>query len=347
MANLPDLNALALPTLFAELVDARALRLLLSLARDEDLGQRDPSAAHSVTQGDITSLHAIQADAQGRAVLRSRAAGTVAGLAALPAVIEVFEASLQTTVHCADGSGCTAGAALVTLEGNLRDLLALERTLLNLLSRLCGIATVTSRCVDAVVGTGVSICDTRKTTPGLRTLEKYAVRCGGGTLHRIGLFDAVLLKDNHLAGLAPRQLAELSQRVAAAARAAGPLRFVEVEVDSLEQFASILELPPGTVDIVLLDNMAPDMLRRAVALRGPRRDLQLEASGGITMNSLRAVAECGVERISLGALTHSAGILDLGLDIGPDLGPDLGPHLGIGGAPHTASAARLSSPATP
>lgn len=316
MASLPDLNALQLPALFAELVDARALRALLTLARDEDLGDRGPTGTQPpMTRGDITSLHAIPESATGRAVLRSRAAGTVAGLAVLPATLEVFEASLRTTLHTVDGSPCAAGAALVTLEGRLRDLLALERTLLNLLSRLCGTATYTRRCVEVVAGTGARICDTRKTTPGLRRLEKYAVRCGGGTLHRIGLFDAVLLKDNHLAGLGPQQLAQLAARVAAAARAAGPLRFVEVEVDSLDQFAAILAMPPGTVDIVLLDNMAPDMLRRAVHERGGRRDLQLEASGGITMNSLRAVAESGVERISLGALTHSAGILDLGLDV--------------------------------
>ncbi len=170
----------------------------------------------------------------------------------------------------------------------------------------------------AVAGTGAVVCDTRKTTPGLLALEKYAVRCGGATLHRIGLFDAMLVKDNHIAGVAPLALAATVAAAAARARTLshGDLRFVEVEVDRLDQLEALLSLPPGTIDIVLLDNLGPADLRRAVERRDRRGSrVLLEASGGITLENIRAVALTGVDRIAVGALTRGAGWLDVGLDV--------------------------------
>ena len=202
------------------------------------------------------------------------------------------------------------------IRGPLSAILPVERTLLNLLGRASGVATATSRFVDAVAGTGAQIVDTRKTTPGLRTIEKYAVRCVGGRLHRIGLHDAVLIKDNHLAGLGDH-FAEAVESAAMACREQMRPRFIEIEVDDLEQFEAVLDLPSGTVDIVLLDNMDLAGIRQAVARRDQRRRaLLLEASGGVTMDSVRGIAETGVDRIAVGAITHSAVQIDFGLDIG-------------------------------
>lgn len=304
-----DLNALDLSDLWPALVDQRRLRTLLELARDEDLG----------AAGDVTSRFTIEAGRRGRALVRARRPGVVAGLPALATLLDVFAFDGVLVARSVDGRQVEAGAVLAELEGDLRGLLALERTLLNLLGRLCGIATTTRRHVDAVAGAGASraarICDTRKTTPGLRALEKYAVRCGGGWMHRLGLDDAMLVKDNHLAGLEPEALARTVAEAARRARAAQDLRFVEVEVDALEQLAAILRLPEGTVDMVLLDNMDLETMRRAVAMRGVRPTPLLEASGGLTLDRLRAVAETGVDRISIGALTHSAASLDVGMDV--------------------------------
>lgn len=312
-----QLNELALDELWSELIDPAALRALLTLARDEDLGRGLGSGVghdqrHS---GDVTSQLAIEAGRRGRALLRPRSAGVVAGLRAVPTVVELFGFRGSIEVGSIDGSACAAGEVLAVLDGDLREILALERTLLNLLSRLCGVATATHRFVDAVAGTRARICDTRKTTPGFRALEKYAVRCGGGWLHRLGLHDAVLVKDNHLAGVSLSTLAERVAALSVAARARGGIRFVEIEVDTLEQLAVLLRLPPGVVDMILLDNMDPPALRRAVAMRGERPTPLLEASGGVTLSTVRAIAETGVDRISTGAITHSAGILDLGLDL--------------------------------
>jgi nicotinate-nucleotide pyrophosphorylase (carboxylating) len=301
-----DPNALTLPQLWSAVVDRGELRALLALARREDLG----------STGDVTSRCTVAEGRRGHAVVRARRAGVVAGLAALPTLLEVFEVDGRAQPRLADGSSCAADEVLLELAGSLRDLLAVERTLLNLLGRLCGVASATRRCVWAIEGTAARICDTRKTTPGLRTLEKYAVRCGGGWLHRIGLFDAMLIKDNHIAGLSPSALAAAVAAAAAAGRAAQPLRFVEVEVDTLQQLEAVLSLPEGVVDMVLLDNMSTTQLRQAVRRRGGSRRPLLEASGGIGLESLRDVAECGVDRISLGAITHSAGVLDLGMDMG-------------------------------
>jgi nicotinate-nucleotide pyrophosphorylase (carboxylating) len=303
---LPDLNALALPELFAALTAGNALPRLLELARDEDLAGR----------GDVTSMSIIDVDRRGAADVVAREAGVVAGLAAVDAVLEVFDATAAFEATEEDGATCAAGARLGRLEGDLRAVLAVERTLLNLLGRLGGIATLTRRYVDAVADARAVICDTRKTTPGLRGLEKYAVRCGGGTLHRVGLHDAALYKDNHLAHLPDDALAASIRDAAARARAGGGLRFVEVEVDTLGQLRALLELDPACVDIVLLDNMETDRLAEAVALRDAHRPaLQLEASGGVTLETVAAIAATGVDRISVGALTHSAMALDIGLDI--------------------------------
>ena len=206
------------------------------------------------------------------------------------------------------------GDVVGTLSGSLRGILAVERVLLNLLTHLSGIATLTAAYVAQVAGTSADIYDTRKTIPGLRDLAKYAVACGGGCNHRMGLHDAVLVKDNHIAHIAPAELPGALARMVVAARAAKPRpTFVEIEVDTLDQLRAVLPTGP---DIVLLDNMAPDQLRDAVALRNAAAPgVLLEASGGVTLETVGAIARTGVDRIAVGALTHSAPALDLGLDI--------------------------------
>jgi nicotinate-nucleotide pyrophosphorylase (carboxylating) len=304
--NVIDLNALSLPRLFDELTADGSLDRLLEAARREDLGE----------SGDVTTESMIDEGWEVRAAVIAREPGTVSGLAAAPRVLAAFGCSADVNAIHADGDACNAGDVLLRLRGALGPILTAERTLLNLVGRLSGVATLTRRYVDQVAGTNAAICDTRKTTPGLRSLEKYAVRCGGGTLHRIGLHDAVLLKDNHLAQLGPTELAPAVARAARAARAGHDLRFVQVEVDDLEQLQALLGLPPGLIDIVLLDNMPVDRLREAVALRDAGAPaLQLEASGGIGLDNVRAVAETGVDRISVGALTHQAPWLDVSLEV--------------------------------
>ena len=279
----------------AELAAARAL---LALALAEDLGDA----------GDVTSLATIPSDAAGRAAFVARRPGVVAGLHLLPLVADAVDPTLAVELLAADGAAVVPGDRLATISGPLRGLLAAERTALNFLQRLSGVATLTRRYVEAVAGTRAVVLDTRKTTPGWRLLEKYAVRCGGGTNHRVGLFDAVLIKDNHLAGLG----ADAVRRAVAAARAYAPGLPVEVEVDTLQQLDDALAV---RADIVLLDNLPADALREAVR----RRDAvapgtRLEASGGVTLDTVRGMAEAGVDRISVGALTHSAPALDIGLD---------------------------------
>jgi len=198
----------------------------------------------------------------------------------------------------------------------LRSLLAAERVVLNFLQHLSGVATHTHRFVRRVEGTGGKIYDTRKTLPGMRLLEKYAVRCGGGYNHRIGLFDGLLVKDNHLAGLAPRDLHAYLGDVVARSRAEAPDRLIEVESDSLDQLREVLKVPG--IDLILLDNMDCPAMAAAVELRnqsGQRGKVALEASGGVTLETVRPIALTGVERIAVGALTHSAPALDVGLDI--------------------------------
>jgi nicotinate-nucleotide pyrophosphorylase (carboxylating) len=272
---------------------------------------------------DWTTVALAHPEALAEADFVVRQPGVVAGLAAVPVILDEMEIEATWTAHVADGTEVGPGTRLATIGGHARDLLTSERLLLNTLGRLSGIATLTRQYVQAVTGTKARVYDTRKTTPGLRRLEKYAVHCGGGHNHRLGLYDAILIKDNHLAlgktanigrhytpAEAVRQARQFVQEYFAPTVAAAMI--VEVEVDSLEQFEGVLSAGP---DIILLDNMSPAQLHRAVALRDASGvAVELEASGGINLSTIRAVAETGVERISSGALTHSAIGLDIGLD---------------------------------
>ncbi len=265
---------------------------------------------------DWTSVALAGGDATGRAAVVARSDGVVAGVRAGAVVLDEMEIEASWEPRVEDGEAIEAGQELVVFGGRIRDMLAAERLLLNLIGRLSGIASQTARYVAAIRGTDARLYDTRKTTPGWRRLEKYAVRCGGGNNHRTGLFDAVLIKDNHLAltGLTPAEAVRRARDFLAELEWSGarPEMIVEVEVDTLGQLDEVLSAGP---DIVLLDNMNPDQLRQAVALRdASQTGVQLEASGGIAWETLRAIAETGVERISVGALTHSAMSLDVGLD---------------------------------
>jgi nicotinate-nucleotide pyrophosphorylase (carboxylating) len=299
-----DLNALPLPDLFAVLTADSSLRRVLDAAFAEDLGEA----------GDITSESIIAAGQRAKAVLATRREGVVAGLEVVKQIAE--ERGFDCGMLLSDGDRVNAGAVLARLEGDLRTLLRTERVMLNILGRLCGIATLTRRYADAISGTKAQICDTRKTTPGLRSLEKYAVRSGGGTLHRIGLFDAALYKDNHLAGIAANDLAAKLSDAIRSVRERHQVRFVQVEVDTLEQLEVLLNMDRGLVDMVLLDNMSNEQLRDAVTRRDAKAPhVLLECSGGVTLERVRSIAATGVDRISVGALTHGATWLDIGMDI--------------------------------
>lgn len=300
-----DLNALALPELFARLCAGGHLARLIELAREEDLADA----------GDVAGQAMFDDAHRSRALLNARSDGRAAGLEAVPAVLAAFAPSTRWEPAARDGDAVTAGQTLGALDGPTREILAAERTLLNLVGRLSGIATRTAQFVARTDGTPASIYDTRKTTPGHRALEKYAVRCGGGVMHRIGLFDAAMFKDNHIAGLTGAALRDRLAQASARARAIAPISFVEVEVDTLEQLDVVLSLEPGTIDIVLLDNMPPPRLLDAVQLRERTgAAVEFEASGGVTLDTVRAIAETGVERISVGELTHTVRALDVGLD---------------------------------
>lgn len=300
--NTPDLNTLPLPELYEALRPRGVLRLL-ELARDEDVGPETKDLASDALPPAESAFH-----------IAARDEGTLAGLAVIPDLLAVYNANIVVTAHRADGEPIEPGDRIATLTGAGVDLLRTERPLLNLLSRLSGVASLTRRFVEAVEGTGVEILDTRKTTPGLRALEKYAVRCGGGRSHRLGLDDAAMFKDNHLAGVALDDLPSVLARAAQRAKDAGA-SFVEVEVDTLDQLDRVLAIEHGLIDYALLDNMTLDTLREAVRRRDAAGSpIKLEASGGVTLASVRAIAETGVERISAGALTHSAGMVDFGLD---------------------------------
>ena len=281
------------------------LTALIDRAKAEDLG---PSGL------DVTSTLFIPEDTKGQASAVSRATGVLAGVAMLETIASAYDAKLQVTVTKHDGHALQPGDTTAIFIGPLRSILTMERVALNFLTHLSGIATLTARYVEEIQDTQARIYDTRKTLPGLRRLQKYAVACGGGATHRIGLYDAMLIKDNHLAHHPLRDLtAAVSDAVARARKTYPDLKFIEVEVDTLEQLGKVL----GTgIDIVLLDNMPPVELAKAVALRDDAApSVQLEASGGVTLETVRAIAETGVDRISVGALTHSAPSLDLGLDI--------------------------------
>ena len=277
---------------------------LIQVARLEDLGDGC----------DVTSEASVPPKQRVKVQINARVPGVICGLSLLEEILAGFGMEAEAELAAVDGDKINAGAVVATLEGRHAELLTVERTMLNLLGHLSGIATATRRLVDLVAGTRAAICETRKTLPGLRGLQKYAVYCGGGRLHRFGLFDAALFKDNHLATM--RSLGTDLEAACRAARTKGQIRFVEVEVDTLDQLDTVLSFEPGVVDIILLDNMPPEMMAEAVQRRDDRRPgVELEASGGISEATIRAVAQAGVDRISVGALTHSVQNLDLGFDL--------------------------------
>lgn len=309
-------NEYALPDLFAALSETGLVRRLLELARDEDLGP----LAMDLTGHALTEQHSARVD------LVARDAGSLAGLAAVPMLLEVFEASVDYNPVARDGDTFAPGDRLARFAGPLADIVRIERTVLNLVSRLSGVATRTAafvRTMNDAPDHRARLYDTRKTTPGLRVLEKYAVRCGGGYCHRMGLHDAVMFKDNHIAGVPASRLAAHARALAEAARRAGATAgivpaFVEFEVDTLDQLDALLTLEAGTVDIVLLDNMPAEDLAEAVARRDAHNPaLRLEASGGVSLDRIAAIASSGVDRISVGGLTHQAVSVDLGFDAAP------------------------------
>ncbi len=266
---------------------------IVRAALAEDLGRA----------GDVTAA-LIDADARLSAAFVARKAGRIAGMACLRLAIHALDPCAPIDILIPDGADAESGAVLARVDANARALLTAERTALNLLGRLSGVATLTRAYVQAVKGTKAVIVDTRKTTPGLRALEKYAVRCGGGVNHRFGLDDAILIKDNLVAACGG--VAEALRRAQATA---GHLTPIEVEVDTLEQLAQALPFAPH---VVMLDNFSLEDLRRAVAVTAGR--VRLEASGGVALDTVREIAQTGVDAISVGALTHSAPVLDIGLD---------------------------------
>jgi nicotinate-nucleotide pyrophosphorylase (carboxylating) len=267
---------------------------VIRLALTEDLGRA----------GDLTSLACVPQDARLRVSWTARQPGVLAGLACARLALHALAPDARFEALVEDGQRVGAGQALAWADAPARAILSSERTGLNLMGRLSGIATLTRAYVDAVAGTGARITDTRKTTPGLRHLEKYAVRCGGGVNHRFGLDDAILIKDNHVAACGGVRPALERARAAA-----GHLVKIELEVDSLDQLEDALPLAP---DVIMLDNFSLGDLRAAVALAAGR--VILEASGGVRLETVRDIAETGVQVISVGALTHSAPGLDIGLD---------------------------------
>ncbi len=269
---------------------------ILHAALAEDLG----------LGGDITSEATIPAGTRARAALVARASGTLAGLEIALATFSLLDPSATFAMELRDGEHVASGTTLATIACDARALLGAERTALNFLSHLCGIATETAQYVAAVRGTHARICETRKTLPGLRALQKYAVRAGGGSNHRFRLDDAILIKDNHIAIAGGVGFA-----LAGARARAGHLVRVEIEVDTLAQLDDVLAC--GGADAILLDNFALDELREAV--RRARGRATLEASGGVSLATVSAIASTGVDVISVGALTHSVTALDIGLDI--------------------------------
>ena len=286
-------------------------RALVRLALAEDLNGRS----------DVTTAAVVPPEQTGAANVVVRQPGIVAGLPTMEIVVAEANARIEVTLLASDGEQVAAGSTLARLRGNAADLLTCERTMLNLLGRLMGIATLTNSYVAKTAGTQAKIYDTRKTTLGWRRLEKYAVLCGGGHNHRTGLFDAVLIKDNHLAqsspsDCSPADAVRLARKYVGNSPGLAALDLpIEIEVDTLEQFSAVL---PAEPDIVLLDNMSPEQLLRAVELRNDLApDLVLEASGGVNLETLPEISATGVDRISVGGLTHSACSLDVGLDWQP------------------------------
>jgi nicotinate-nucleotide pyrophosphorylase (carboxylating) len=272
-------------------IDAAVVRALA-----EDLGRA----------GDVTSTATIPEGTRARAVVVARKAGTISGLPLVEATLRRLDPSAAITPHRRDGDAVAAKTALLSIDGDARAVLAAERAGLNFLGHLSGIATAAASFVKLIGHTKARVCCTRKTTPGLRSLEKYAVRCGGGFNHRFGLDDAILIKDNHIA-----VAGGITAVLARAKAVAGHLVKIEIEVDTLDQLREVLSA--GGADVALLDNMSNADMRAAVKLVASR--LVLEASGGITLETAAAVAETGVDYLSSGAITHSAPNLDVALDI--------------------------------
>ena len=261
----------------------------------EDLGQG----------GDITSLAIIPADHHSIANFVARTHGVVCGLEIAARIFAKIDPSVQFEPKTKDSDEVSAGNLLASARGNTRSILAAERVALNFMSHLSGIATATREMVDLIAHTKAKVASTRKTTPGLRALEKYAVRCGGGVNHRVDLSGGILIKDNHIAALS----GNIALAVQRARDYAGPLTKIEVEVDRLDQIDAALN---AGADIIMLDNMSPEQLQKAVMIIGNKA--LVEASGGVNKNTIKAIAETGVDFISVGAITHSAPILDIGLD---------------------------------
>lgn len=284
----------------------------IHLAVREDLGG-----------GDQTARLAIDEHLRGTGTMVARRGGTISGTFLLPAILREYDATLSCRVVAPDGSRVTPRQPVAVIEGPARGLLSAERVLLNFLGHLSGIATMTRRYVDALAhlpeNQRPAICDTRKTTPGFRALDKYAVRCGGGVNHRLGLYDGVMLKDNHLAALREKLGAGLSlaQLTVKIRTQLDPAITLWLEVDTLDQLRDALPTDGCKgADIILLDNFSPGQMRQAVELRNSTQSkILLEASGGITLDNLVACAHSGVERISVGALTHSAPVLDLSMEL--------------------------------
>lgn len=286
------------------------LRALVRLSIAEDL--RDAV--------DWTTVCLIDAELRGGCQIVPRQSGICAGLATLQWIVDEFDADLKTECFIEDGDLLVPGKPIAKIEGNVRDLLTSERTILNIISRLCGIATQAKSYVDRISDTNVRLYDTRKTTPGWRLLEKYAVNCGGGHNHRSGLHDGFLIKDNHLAlagdSNGPMNASDAAEK--ALAWRSGEIErmrapdIVEIEVDSIDQFRDVL---PTNPNIILLDNFSLDDLRTAVAVRNEAGSkVELESSGNVRIDTIAEIAATGVDRISSGALTHQATSLDLGLD---------------------------------
>lgn len=286
------------------------LRQLIHLAKEEDL-----------RGDDVTSRLLVPEDAIGVGTLVQRQVGVTCGLPIVEMICKVYDERLRVEqipgfhIEVIEGRfSDLKRLPLLRIRGPVQSLLSAERVILNFLQHMSGVATLTNRFVRRVEGTAAKIYDTRKTLPGHRLLDKYAVRCGGGYNHRIGLFDGLLVKDNHIANVPLRQLSAHLSQIVQRSRNEAPGRLVEVEVDTLEQFREVLKV--DGIDVILLDNMDCPGMSRAVELRNESgRKVELEASGGITLETVRSVAECGVDRIAVGAITHSAPALDIGLDI--------------------------------
>jgi len=283
---------------------AKALPLI-RMAIEEDLGR-----------GDVTSEILFEDDTVAKANVISREEIIVCGMEITREILKCYDERLKLKVRVTDGESAHVGSKLATIEGPLRSMLTAERVMLNFLQRLSGIATTTGKYVRAIQGTKAKIYDTRKTMPGWRILEKYAVRCGGGYNHRLGLYDGILIKDNHLAQLG-RNFQPKLRKIICKARKVKGVKFIAVEVDHVDdQLNYVLEIQG--IDIVLLDNMGQWQLKHAVDMRnrmcGKNKRPLLEASGNITLDSVSAIAQCGIDRIAVGAITHSARAVDIGLD---------------------------------